>query len=121
MISLHAVLTSYRKERTSVFIEDLALVLDVGEEVGVFQCLGFDEVDGAVEEVVECFPEFPIGSAVLKGWQGLEFDEEVDVAGVGVEGLVVACGADEFEAFDAELAAQLLKLGQMCLYESVHG
>lgn len=96
---------SCRYLRASCGIEFLAGWFDGGDEIGVAHGGGLYEIHVAAEERFEVFDEAEVAVVVFGGGAGLEGDQEVEVAVVGIE-VGGGGGADEVELGDTVVLAE---------------
>jgi len=82
------------------------------EKIGVLGVLGADKINLAIKKSFQVPHQIEKTIGVVGTFLVVEFVEEVDVAGGGVE-FAAGGGAEKFEFFDAVFAAKGFDLGAM--------
>ena len=86
---------SWAKVRASGIIDGDLRFIDVLTEIRILDGSVHDQVDAPVEESLKVFYESEVGVSFAAGRERLIFDQNVDVAGLGVE-VADGCGAEDF-------------------------
>src|SRR3989344_4965121 len=110
---------SYRYFRRSGCIKQHPRLVHTAQEIGIVDGGDFHEIDVAVKQVFQRKQQPEIRIGMVAGRHGLELDEKIEIAGLGLE--LAACRrAEKLQLPDGIPAAELLQSGTVGFNQRIH-